>query len=105
MAWISLIIAGLLEPAWAAGLKSLGLRFSWPMALLTAAAMAGSLGGLYWAMARLPLGIAYPVWTGIGSVGAVLVSALVFGHSLSPLGWLGLALVVVGMSLLGTQTH
>ena len=105
MAWIYLLTAGALEVAWATGLKKLGVGFS-PMVLgFTALAMIASLVALYAAMARLPLGIAYPIWTGLGSVGSVIVSVAVFGQALGPSGALGLALLVIGMLLLGADVH
>lgn len=105
MAWIYLLTAGVLEVAWATGLKRLGLGLSWGLGVLTLLAMIASLVALYAAMTRLPLGIAYPIWTGIGSVGAVAVSVLWFNQTLSVTGGLGLVLLVVGMVLLGADAH
>ncbi|WP_211097130.1 DMT family transporter [Aliishimia ponticola] len=105
MAWIYLLIAGGLEVAWAAGLKRLGLGFSWGLGALTLLAMAFSLIALYAAMAKLPLGIAYPIWTGIGSVGSVLVSVAFFHQSLSFASIAGLTLLIAGMLLLGSDAH
>lgn len=103
MAWIYLFTAGALEVAWATGLKKLGSGFGWPLAILTGIAMALSIAALYGAMVRLPLGIAYPIWTGIGSVGSVLVGILYFSQSISTTGLIGLALLVLGMALLGAD--
>lgn len=105
MAWIYLLFAGVLEVAWATGLKKLGIGFSWGLAVLTLVTMAASLGALYAAMTRLPLGIAYPIWTGIGSVGSVMVGVLIFHQSLSVSGILGLLFLVTGMVLLGADAH
>ncbi len=105
MAWIYLIIAGLLEVAWSSGLKLVADRFSLPMAALTLVAMIASVVALGLAMTRLPLGIAYPIWTGIGSVGAVAIGTLVFGHGLSVGGMIGLVLLIAGMALLGAEAH
>ncbi len=105
MAWIYLLIAGGLEIVWATGLKRLGGSFSSAILILTAVAMIASLVALYAAMARLPLGIAYPLWTGIGSIGSVMVSVLAFNQALSASGALGVVLLVVGMFLLGADAH
>lgn len=105
MAWIYLLTAGALEVAWATGLKKLGEGISPVLLGLTALAMIASFAALYAAMARLPLGIAYPIWTGLGSVGSVAVSVAVFGQTLGPSGALGLALLVIGMLLLGADAH
>lgn len=67
--------------------------------------MITSLVALYAAMARLPLGIAYPIWTGIGSVGSVLVGVMAFNQNLSMAGIAGLVLLVFGMFLLGADAH
>lgn len=105
MAWIFLLIAGALEVVWATGLKKLGIGFSWTLGVLTLIAMIVSLVALYAAMARLPLGIAYPIWTGIGSVGSVLVGVMAFNQNLSMAGIAGLILLIAGMFLLGSDTH
>ncbi|TYC52988.1 multidrug efflux SMR transporter [Rhodobacterales bacterium] len=105
MAWIYLLIAGALEVVWATGPKKLGIGFSWTLGALTLNAMITSLVVLYAAMTRLPLGIAYPIWTGIGSVGSVLVGVMAFNQNLSTAGVAGLALLVSGMFLLGSNAH
>ncbi|SHK21412.1 quaternary ammonium compound-resistance protein SugE [Ruegeria lacuscaerulensis ITI-1157] len=105
MAWIYLFIAGALEVAWATGVKKLGIGFNWTLGVLTLIAMIASIVALYAAMTRLPLGIAYPIWTGIGSVGSVLVGVLAFNQNLSMSGIAGLALLVAGMFLLGSDAH
>lgn len=105
MAWIYLLIAGALEVVWATGLKKLGIGFSWTLGALTLFAMITSLVALFAAMARLPLGIAYPIWTGIGSVGSVLVGVMAFNQNLSMAGIAGLVLLVFGMFLLGADAH
>jgi quaternary ammonium compound-resistance protein SugE len=105
MAWVFLIVAGALEVVWATGLKKLGIGFSWTLGVLTLIAMIASIVALYAAMTRLPLGIAYPIWTGIGSVGSVLVGVLAFNQNLSMSGIGGLTLLIAGMFLLGSDAH
>ncbi|MEP1200910.1 DMT family transporter [Tateyamaria sp.] len=105
MAWIFLLVAGALEVVWATGLKKLGIGFTWTLGVLTLIAMITSLVALYAAMTRLPLGIAYPIWTGIGSVGSVLVGVLAFNQNLSMSGIVGLTLLIAGMFLLGSDAH
>ena len=105
MAWIYLFIAGAFEVAWATGLKKLGVGFTWTLSVLTLIAMIASIVALYAAMTRLPLGIAYPIWTGIGSVGSVLVGVLAFNQNLSLSGIGGLTLLIAGMFLLGSDVH
>lgn len=105
MALIYLLIAGALEVAWATGLKTLGVAPSWSLGVMTGAAMIASLAALYAAMTHIPLGIAYPVWTGIGSVGSVLIGVMIFNQTLSLANMAGLGLLVAGMFLLGSDAH
>ena len=100
MAWIVLLIAGLLETAWAAGLKSLSESFRLSLLFATAALMIASLAALYWSMRSLPLGVAYPLWTGIGSVGSVIVGITVFRQDIGVLGIAGVAFLIIGMFLI-----
>ncbi len=105
MAWIHLLVAGALEVAWATGLKKLSLGPTWTVGVLTLLAMIASLVALYAAMTRLPLGIAYPIWTGIGSTGSVLISVMVFHQVPNMASVVGLILLITGMFLLGSDAH
>lgn len=97
MAWIILLLAGLLEIAWAVGLKvSNGLVRPVPAAA-TIAAMIASMALLAVAVRTLPLGTAYAVWTGIGAVGTVLLGIVLFGESVSPVRLACITLIVVGI--------
>jgi quaternary ammonium compound-resistance protein SugE len=96
-AWLALLAAGLLEVAWAFGLKySDGLTRFWPTAA-TLAAIALSFALMALALRSLPFGTAYAVWTGIGAVGSILVGMLVYSESADPIRVLCLALIVAGM--------
>jgi quaternary ammonium compound-resistance protein SugE len=97
MAWTILLLAGLLEIAWAVGLKiSDGLTR--PLsAVLTVAAMIASMALLAVAVRTLPLGTAYAVWTGIGAVGTVLLGIALFGESMAPVRLVCITLIVVGI--------
>ncbi len=73
MSWIFLFFAGLFEIGWAIGLKYTD-GFSKPLpTLLTVASMVVSLGLLGLALKTLPVGTAYAVWTGIGTVGTAML--------------------------------
>jgi quaternary ammonium compound-resistance protein SugE len=106
MAWIILFAAGLLEIGWAVGLKvSDGLTRPLPAAL-TLAAMIASIGLLGLAMKSLPLGTAYAVWTGIGTIGTVVIGILVFGENATPARLLCIALIaggILGLKLIGGE--
>ena len=98
MSWILLFIAGLLEVAWAAGLKSSeGFTRLWP-SVFTLITAAGSFVLLAMAMRQLPLGTAYAVWTGIGAVGAFIFGIVMMGEALTVARVASAALIVVGQA-------
>jgi quaternary ammonium compound-resistance protein SugE len=95
--WLALLGAGLLEVAWALGLKySDGLTRFWPTAA-TAVAILLSFSLMALALRTLPFGTAYAVWTGIGAVGSILVGMLLYSEPTDPIRVLCLALIIVGM--------
>lgn len=97
MAWIQLFFAGLLEIAWAFGLKaSDGLSRPLPT-LLTIICMTASVWLLALAMRTLPLGTSYAIWTGIGTLGAFVVGVVVFDENLDSLRVASAALIVAGI--------
>jgi len=97
MAWLTLIVAGLLEIVWAIGLKyTQGFTRLTP-SIITIAAMILSIGLLGLAVRTLPIGTAYAVWTGIGTVGTVFVGIAALGESAAPVRLLCVALIVVGI--------
>lgn len=97
MNWIWLCIAGLFEVCWAVGMKySHGFTRLCP-SLFTIVTMLASFGFLALAMRSLPLGTAYAVWTGIGTVGTVIVGMILFGESTAVLRILCLTLIVTGI--------
>lgn len=95
--WLALLGAGLLEVAWALGLKySDGFTRFWPSALtLIAIALSFTLMAL--ALRSLPFGTAYAVWTGIGAAGSIIVGMLIFSEPTDPVRILCLTLIVAGM--------
>lgn len=97
MSWIYLVIAGLLEVGWAVGLKyTAGFTRLWP-SVFTLATMAGSVGMLGIALRTLPLGTAYAVWTGIGTVGTAIAGMVLLGEPAGALRLLSIALIVAGI--------
>lgn len=98
MSWFLLVVAGLLEVAWASVLPSTaGLSRPWPTALFLVL-LAGSMLGLAKAAETIPIGTAYVVWVGIGAVGAVAVGWLVHGEAMAPVRLLWLVLLVVAIA-------
>ena len=97
MAWIALFAAGLFEIGWAVGLKyTEGFTRPWPTAA-TVVSMAISLGLLGIALKTLPLGTAYAVWTGIGTLGTVVLGILLFGESAEVLRLACIGLILAGI--------
>jgi len=97
MTWIILILAGLLEVTWAVGLKyTEGFTRLMPT-VLTLAAMAGSVGLLGLALRTLPLGTAYAIWTGIGTVGTVIFGIIVLDEPASAVRLGCIAMIVAGI--------
>ncbi|MBS0426384.1 MAG: QacE family quaternary ammonium compound efflux SMR transporter [Proteobacteria bacterium] len=100
MAWIFLLVAGLLEVVWAFTMKqSNGFTRLWPT-VITVATMVASFGLLSVAMRSLPLGTAYTIWTGIGAVGAFVVGVLVLGEAVSLMRVAAAVLIVSGLALM-----
>jgi len=98
MAWLYLLIAGLMEVAWATGLK-LSQGFTRPgVVAFVVLSMTASIWLLALAMRQLPLGTAYPIWTGIGAVGAFVVGLFAFGESLTMLRVVSLGLIIAGIA-------
>ncbi|MGD9738770.1 MAG: multidrug efflux SMR transporter [Bauldia sp.] len=96
MAWIVLLLAGLLEVAFAFALKQ-SAGFSKPIpSVLAVAGVAASLALLGVALKSLPLATAYAVWTGIGTVGTVLVGFAI-GETVTALKLASIALIVAGI--------
>ena len=97
MAWAVLFLAGLFEIAWVIGLKyTAGFTRLWPT-VVTAVALVASIGLLGIALRTLPLGTAYAVWTGIGSVGTALLGIVLFREPATALRLLCIALIVAGI--------
>lgn len=97
MAWTILIIAGLFEIAWAVGLKySAGFTRLWP-SIATLAAMGLSIFLLGIAVRTLPLGTAYAVWTGIGTIGALVFGITLFGEPASLIRILCASMIAAGI--------
>lgn len=97
MAWALVILAGIIETGWALGLKS-SHGFTRPLpSLLTLIGMIASFWLLAKAMQTLPVGTAYAVWTGIGTIGTVLLGIVLFQDAVSAPRLLCLGLILAGI--------
>jgi quaternary ammonium compound-resistance protein SugE len=98
MNWIYLFIAGLLEIGWAIGLKYTEGWTRLVPSVLTGAAMIASFYFLSVAVKSLPIGTAYAVWTGIGTVGAAVLGMILFDEPRDALRILCILLIVAGIA-------
>lgn len=97
MTWGILFLAGLFEVVWAVGLKyTMGFTRLGP-SVATLIAMVASLGLLSIAVRTLPIGTAYAMWTGIGSVGAAILGIVLFKEPATPLRMGCILLIVIGL--------
>lgn len=97
MAWLLLLVAGLLEVGWAIGLKyTEGFTRLWP-SVGTLSAMAASVVLLGLAMKSLPVGTAYAVWVGVGAVGTAILGMVLFAEPATVGRLLSLGLIVAGI--------
>lgn len=97
MSWMYLLIAGIFEVFWATMMK-LSEGFSIiSYSVATIVGMIISFGGLIVATKNLPLSIAYPIWTGIGAVGAILVGVILFQDHFSVTTWIFVCLLVISI--------
>lgn len=98
MAWVYLTIAGLLEIAWAIGLKyTEGFTRLIPSSL-TIGAMVASVLLLGIALRDLPVGTGYAVWTGIGTVGTAILGIYIFNEPATAIRLGSIALIVAGIA-------
>jgi quaternary ammonium compound-resistance protein SugE len=97
LAWMLLLLAGLLEIVWSVSMKaSHGFtKHHFTAITLVAAGLSFLLLGL--ALRQLPVGTAYAVWTGVGAVGAAVLGIALFGESLSIARIGCIALIVIGI--------
>ena len=97
MAWFILFVAGLLEVGWAVGLKySEGFTRLWPT-VWTGVALVLSMALLGVSLRTLPLGTAYAVWTGIGSVGTAVLGIILFREPATAMRLVCIGLIVAGI--------
>lgn len=97
MMWVYLMVAGLLEVVWATTMKLSNGFSRASYSIITVLGMILSFYLLSRALKDLPMSLAYPIWTGIGALGTVIVGVAFFGDRLSPLSYLFLVLLLIGI--------
>lgn len=97
MAWIWLVVAGMLEVVWAIGLKYTAGFTRFAPSAVTLAAMAASMYFLALAVRTIPIGTGYAVWTGIGAVGVAILGMVLFNEPRTMLRIGCILLIVAGI--------
>lgn len=106
MAWVLLVVAGLLEVCWSVGLKYTDGFTRLLPSLFTGAAIVASMVLLSWAARTLPIGTAYGVWVGIGAAGAAVVGMTALGEPASAARIFFVCLLIVAVvGLKATSGH
>ncbi|MFF2508355.1 DMT family transporter [Streptomyces sp. NPDC058067] len=106
MAWVLIVIAGLLEVGWSIGMKfTEGFSRFWP-SVFTGAGIVASMVLLSYAAKTLPIGTAYGVWVGIGAAGAAVVGMVVLGEPATAARIFFIVLLIVAIvGLKATSGH
>ncbi|MGW4686060.1 DMT family transporter [Streptomyces sp. NPDC004244] len=106
MAWVLLLVAGLLEVGWSVGMKFTdGFTRLWP-SVFTGAGIVASMVLLSYAARTLPIGTAYGVWVGIGAAGAAVLGTVVLGEPVTASRVFFIALLLVAVvGLKATSGH
>ncbi|NJE63802.1 multidrug efflux SMR transporter [Enterococcus durans] len=97
MAWIELIFAGLLEVFWSTMMKWSEGFSKLNYSLYTVLGMIASFYFLSKAIKTLPMSLSYPIWTGIGALGSVIVGVGLFHDKLTPQTWLFVGLLLISI--------
>ncbi|MGK5642579.1 DMT family transporter [Streptomyces sp. URMC 126] len=101
MAWIYLLVASVFEVVFALATNATEGFTRLGPSLLTAGAAAGGIFFLSLALRTLDVGVGYTVWTGIGSVGTVVLGSVIFDEPVD--GWKVLAFVLIIGGVLGLK--
>jgi quaternary ammonium compound-resistance protein SugE len=97
MAWIALVVSGILETVWAAALaQSRGFTRLLP-SVLFGVALVLSMAGLSYALRTIPIGTGYAVWVGIGAVGTAAYGMAALGEPATTARLLCLVAIVGGV--------
>ncbi|RJG02809.1 DMT family transporter [Noviherbaspirillum sedimenti] len=100
MAWIMLVVAGILEVVWAYFMKQSNGFSRLTPSVITLVTMIASFALLSISMRTIPLGTAYTVWTGIGAIGAFVVGVAALGEQLNGMRACAALLIVCGLILM-----
>lgn len=100
MAWVYLLVAGILEVVWAYFMKQ-SQGFSRPVpSIVTVVTMLGSFWLLALAMRTIPLGTSYTIWTGIGAVGSFILGVTLLSEPVNAMRIVAALLIITGLVLM-----
>ena len=105
MEWLYLLIAGLFEISWAIGLKYSHVFTQPVISVITVVCMIASFYFLALALKSLPLGTAYAIWTGIGTIGTVLFGIILFKEPVTAMRLVCICLIISGITGLKLLTQ
>ena len=106
MQWLYLVIAGVLETVWSTCMKFSEGFTDVKYTIFTVVGMIFSFVFLAQATKSLPLGTAYPVWTGIGALGAVVIGVVMFKEPVTAARIFFVSLLLIGIvGLKATSGH
>lgn len=97
MAWVVLVVSGVLEAVWAAALSASHGFSRLPPSIVFAVALVLSMAGLAYALREIPVGTGYAVWVGIGALGTAVVGMVAFGEPATTGRLACLVLIVAGV--------
>ena len=98
MTWLALVGAGICEIFGVIGINGASSRKGWRYVAIMLVSFVCSFSLLSYAMTSIPMGTAYAVWTGIGTVGTALVGIVLLGEPATPVRLACIALIVAGIA-------
>lgn len=97
MAWLELIVAGILEVFWSTMMKWSDGFSKVNYSIYTIIGMIASFYFLSKAIKHLPMSLSYPIWTGIGALGSVIIGVVLFHDKLNTATWLFVGLLLISI--------
>ncbi|MCH2535688.1 MAG: multidrug efflux SMR transporter [Bdellovibrionales bacterium] len=97
LSWLILIVAGVFEALWVFYLKKSGGFTQFNATILFIITLIISMVLLSLAMKSLPMSVAYPVWTGIGAIGSVIIGWWIFNETITLPLMISFCFVIVGI--------
>ncbi|GIN71998.1 QacE family quaternary ammonium compound efflux SMR transporter [Bacillus sp. J14TS2] len=98
MGWIYVVLAAISEISGTMGLKMYSQKKTWKSGSLYLGGFGASFVFLYAAFHYIQVSIAYAVWIGIGTAGAVLVNMVFFGEPKSRARLISVGLIIIGVT-------